>query len=188
MRTRDVRRAGFWMAIFLLIGSLMWPDVSYARTAAEINASVDAALGRFAKQVKGSTELLRNAKGVLVFAGVVKAGVGVGAEYGEGALRIGGKTVAYYSFASASVGLQLGIQRKDIIILFLQDQALKQFRASEGWQVGVDGSIVLVDVGTQGSIDTSKLNKPIVGFVVGQKGLMYNLTLEGSKISKLSPK
>ncbi len=155
---------------------------------AGLRVFVDAALGRFAKQVKGSAALLQSAKGVLVFAGVVKAGVGVGAEYGEGALRIGGKTVAYYSFASASVGLQLGIQRKDIIILFLQDQALKQFRASQGWQVGVDGSIVLVDVGTEGSVDTAKLNKPIVGFVVGQKGLMYNLTLEGSKISKISPK
>ena len=100
-------------------------------------------------------------------------------------LRIGAKTVEYYSIGAASIGLQLGAQKKDIILVFLQDSALKDFRASEGWQVGVDGSVVVVDLGADASIDTTKMNKPIVGFVVGQQGLMYNLTLEGSKISKL---
>lgn len=173
------------MVCLYLLGSLMLPGVSHAKTAKEIDASVDAALERFVKQVKGSAELLQVAKGVLVFAGVIKAGVGVGGEYGEGALRIGGKTAAYYSIASASVGLQFGAQMKDIILVFLQDEALRKFQASQGWQVGVDGSVVLIDVGAGGSIDTTKINQPIVGFVVGQKGLMYNLTLEGSKISKL---
>ncbi len=120
-----------------------------------------------------------------MFADVIKAGIGVGGEYGEGALRIGGKTVAYYSIAAASIGIQFGAQKKDIIVVFLQDKALQDFRASDGWQVGVDGSVVLVDLAAGASIDSSKLNKPIVGFVVGQKGLMYNLTLEGAKITKL---
>jgi lipid-binding SYLF domain-containing protein len=163
----------------------MLPSVSQAKTAREIDASVNAALDRFMKQVKGSTEFLRTAKGVLVFAEVIKAGVGIGGEYGEGALRIRGKTVAYYSLGSASIGLQLGVQQKDIILVFLQDRALKDFRAKEGWQVGVDGSVVIVDLGVQASIDSTKLNQPIVGFVSSQKGLMYNLTLEGSKITKL---
>lgn len=163
----------------------MLPDVSQARTGQEINASVNAALDRFAKQVKGASGLLRTAKGVLVFPGVIKAGIGVGGEYGEGALRIGGRTAAYYSIAAASIGLQLGAQKKDIIVVFLQDAPLRKFQASDGWKVGVDGSIVLIDVGAGTSLDTEKLNQPIVGFVVGQKGLMYNLTLEGSKISKL---
>ncbi len=188
MSRGQIWRATVWAVSLWLVASLMLPGVSEARTAAQINAGVDAALAKFTKQVKGAAELLRSAKGVLVFADVVKAGAGVGAEFGEGALRIQGKTVDYYSFASASIGLQLGVQRKDIIIVFLQDLALREFRAREGWQVGVDGSIVLVDVGAQGSIDTTKINKPIVGFVVGQQGLMYNLTLEGSKITKLPPK
>ena len=187
MSGRQVWRATLAVVSVVLVGSLMLPSVSHARTAAEINAGVNAALVKFTK-VKGSTELLRAAKGVLVFADVVKAGAGIGGEFGEGALRISGKTVAYYSFASASVGLQFGVQRKDVIILFMQDGALRDFRASEGWQVGVDGSIVLIEVGAGGSIDTTKANKPIIGFVVGQKGLMYNLTLEGSKITKLPPK
>jgi len=163
----------------------MLPSVSHAKTAQEIDASVNAALAQFMKQVKGSREFLQAAKGVLVFAGVFQAGIGIGGEYGEGALRIRGRTAAYYSIAAASVGFQLGAQTKDIILVFLQDKALRDFRAKNGWQVGVDGSVVLVNLGAQASIDSTKLNQPIVGFVVGQKGLMYNLTLEGSKISKL---
>lgn len=185
MRARAFGRNAVWAVCLCLLGSLMLPSVSQARTAEEIDASVNAALDRFTKQVQGSRELLQTAKGVLVFAGVIKAGAGIGAEYGEGALRIGGKSAAYYSIASASIGLQLGAQKKDIIIVFLEDTALRKFQASQGWQIGVDGSVVLIDVGANASIDTTKINQPVVGFVVGQKGLMYNLTLEGSKISKL---
>lgn len=185
MRPRSFGRRAVWVVCLCLLAGLMLPGTSYARTAEEIDASVNAALSRFTRQVRGSRELLQTARGVLVFAGVIKAGVGVGAEYGEGALRIGGKSVGYYSIASASIGLQLGAQKKDIIIVFLEDAALRKFQASQGWQVGVDGSVVLIDVGATVSIDTTKINQPIVGFVVGQKGLMYNLTLEGSKISRL---
>jgi len=185
MRVRPFGRNIVWAVCLCLLGGLMLPSVSQARTAEELDASVNAALARFTKQVQGSRELLQTAKGVLVFAGVIKAGAGIGAEYGEGALRIGGKSAAYYSIAAASIGLQLGAQKKDIIIVFLEDAALKKFQASEGWKVGVDGSVVLIDVGANASIDTTKINQPVVGFVVGQKGLMYNLTLEGSKISKL---
>jgi len=157
-----------------------------AATAKEIDAKVDAALDRFNKEVKGAAEFLKSAKGVCVFAGVVKAGIGIGGEYGEGALRIGGQTVDYYSIASGSVGLQFGAQKKDVIIVFLEEQALKKFRESSGWKAGVDGSVVLIDIGAGKSIDTMDIKAPIVGFVVGQKGLMFNLTLEGSKISKLN--
>jgi lipid-binding SYLF domain-containing protein len=156
-----------------------------AATAKAIDAKVDAALERFAQEVKGSGELLGKAQGVLVFAGVVKAGIGIGGEYGEGALRIGGKTVDYYSIASGSIGFQLGAQKKDIIMIFLESSALAKFRTSSGWKAGVDGSVVLIDIGAGGSIDTDNVKAPIVGFIVGQKGLMYNLTLEGSKISRL---
>ncbi len=178
-----------WALIMLAALVMILPGTSQARSAQAINADADIALGKFTQQVRGAQQLLGSAKGVLVFPGVIKAGAGVGAEFGEGALRISGRTVAYYSFASASIGLQLGIQKKDIIIIFLQDAALARFRAkgpNQGWQIGVDGSVVLVNVGAGGSIDTEKINQPIVGFVVGQKGLMYNLTLEGSKITKIN--
>jgi lipid-binding SYLF domain-containing protein len=157
-----------------------------AATAKEIDAKVDAALGRFHAEVKGAKELLQGAKGVCVFAGVVKAGLGIGGEYGEGALRIGDKTADYYSIASASIGLQFGAQKKDVIIVFMEGQALKKFQESSGWKAGVDGSVALIDIGAGKSVDTTNIKDPIVGFIVGQKGLMYNLTLEGSKISKLN--
>jgi lipid-binding SYLF domain-containing protein len=156
-----------------------------AATAQQIDAKVNAALERFAQEVKGSAGLLQKAQGVLVFAGVVKAGIGIGGEYGEGALRIGGRTVDYYSIASGSIGFQFGAQKKDVIMIFLESSALAKFRASSGWKAGVDGSVVLIDIGAGGSVDTENVKAPIIGFVVGQKGLMYNLTLEGSKISRL---
>lgn len=174
------------VVLLVLVGGLLSPTVTSARTAQEIDTGIDAALDRFTKQVKGSKEFLGNAKGVLVFPGVIQAGAGIGGEYGEGALRVRGRTVSYYSLASASIGFQLGAQKKDIVLVFLQDKALTDFQASEGWKVGVDGSVVLIDVGAEASINTMKINKPVVGFVVGQKGLMYNLTLEGTKISKLA--
>lgn len=185
MGTRRYRRGVVWVICLVLSSSLMLPSVSHAKTAREIDASVDAALNRFTKQVKGAKEFIRAAKGVLVLPEVLQAGVGIGGQYGEGALRIRGKTVAYYNITSASVGFQLGVQQKDIILVFLQEKALKEFRAKDGWQAGVDGSVVLVDQGAQASLDTTKFNEPIVGFVVGQKGLMYNLTLEGTKISQM---
>jgi lipid-binding SYLF domain-containing protein len=188
MQTRKLSRSVMWMVVCLcMAATLILPGLSYAASRAEINAAVDRALARFTVEVRGAQNLLESAKGVLVFAGVIKAGAGVGAEYGEGALRIDGTTRAYYSIASASIGLQFGVQRKDIIIVFLQQRALDAFRAKSGWQVGVDGSIVIVNLGANASIDTTTLNQPIVAFVVGQRGLMYNLTLEGTKITRISP-
>jgi len=156
-----------------------------AKTAKEIDIGVDATLEQFQKEVKGGKEFLKSAKGVLVFPSVIKAGFGIGGEYGEGALRIHGKTVDYYSTAAASIGFQLGAQSKSVILVFMEDSALKQFRESSGWEAGVDGSVALVELGTGGSIDTTNVKDPIVGFIFGNKGLMYNLTLEGSKFTKL---
>ncbi len=158
---------------------------SYAKSAREIGASVDTALERFQDKIDGAKGLLKNAKGVLVFPKVIKGGIGIGGEYGEGALRIKGKTVDYYNTISGSIGFQLGGQVKTVYLLFMQDQALKDFRQSDGWKAGVDGSVALVTLGANGSIDTTQTNQPILGFVLGQKGLMYNLTLEGSKFNKI---
>ena len=158
--------------------------VSYSATAKEIETNVDAALKLFT-QVKGGKELLQKAKGVLVFPGVFKAGLVVGGEYGEGALRIGGKTVDYYSIAAASVGFQIGAQKKNIIILFMEEGALRTFRASPGWKVGADGSVAAINVGAGISIDTTQIENPIVSVMFGQKGLMANATIEGAKLTKI---
>lgn len=107
---------------------------------------------------------------------------------GRPVLRVGGKTVDYYSTAAASIGFQLGAQAKSIVILFVDVSALRKFRASEGWKVGVDGSVALVDIGVGKAVDTENIKDPVIGFVFGQKGLMYNLTLEGAKFTRLDKK
>ena len=174
-----------FLFIFLAMGAILQPVSSYAASAKEINIRVDEALEQFGKEVSGGKEFLKNAKGVLVFPKVIKAGFGIGGEYGEGAMRIGGKTVDYYSTAAASIGFQIGAQSKRVLLVFMQDNALKQFRESSGWEAGVDGSVALVELGAGGSLDTTNIKDPIVGFVFGNKGLMYNLTLEGSKFTKI---
>lgn len=178
------------VAMALLAGTLLFsaslPPHSLAATAREIDVGVDVALERFEKDVGGGKSFLESSKAVLVFPSVMKAGVGFGGEYGEGALRIGGTTVDYYNTVAGSFGLQFGAQAKTIILVFLDEGALKRFRQSEGWKAGVDGSVAVVTLGAGGMIDATKLNDPIVGFVFGQKGLMYNLTLEGSKFTKLN--
>ena len=156
-----------------------------AKSAAEIDAEVNASISQFKKEVGAAEELMNKAAGVLVFPSVIKAGIGIGGEYGEGALRIGGKTADYYATAAGSFGLQLGAQAKTVVILFMTDSALKEFRGSDGWEAGVDGSVAVVQVGAGGSVDTTNIKDPIIGFIFGQKGLMYNLTLEGSKMTKL---
>ena len=117
---------------------------------------------------------------------MIKAGIGIGGEYGEGALLLDGKTVDYYSTASASIGLQFGAQKKTQLVLFMSKAALEKFRNSDGWEAGVDGSVAIAEFGAGGDIDTKTIQSPIIGFVFSNKGLMYNLSLEGSKISKLN--
>jgi len=155
-----------------------------AASNAEINAKSTQALKEFFKHSPAGKQLYHQAKGALIFPEVFKAGIGIGGEYGEGKLVEGGKTTGYYTIAAASIGFQLGAQVKTEIILFMTHDALRQFKHSDGWEAGVDGSVALVTLGTGKEIDTSNIKDPIIGFIFSNKGLMYNLSLEGSKISK----
>jgi len=177
-----LKSLAFWL--FLAVGLSASP-LAAADSAKEIDIRTDAALQRFYKEVGGGKALAKSAKGILIFPNVIKAGFGIGGEYGEGALRVRGKTTAYYSTAAASIGFQFGAQTKTVILMFLKQKALKKFRASDGWEAGVDGSVNLIKVGAGGSIDSNNIHDPIVGFVLTNKGLMFNLTLEGSKFTKL---
>lgn len=161
------------------------PAFALAETAAELDASVAETLDAFEEQVDGAKVFLDNAAGYLVFPRVIKVGVAVGGEAGEGALIFGGKTQGYYRTVAGSFGFQLGAQAKSIVIAFMTENSLNQFRNSKGWKVGVDGSVAIIDVGAGKSIDTTNIKDPVVGFVFGEKGLMFNLTLEGSKITKI---
>lgn len=168
-----------------MLAALLVSGVAYAWSANKIEREANEAIQIFKEDVNGAEVFLNQAAGYLVFPRVIKVGVGVGAETGEGVLRVGGSTVDYYRTTSGSVGLQLGAQAKSIVIAFMTRESLNQFRNSSGWKVGIDGSIALIDLGGGKTIDSANIKDPVVGFIFGSKGLMYNLTLEGSKFTKL---
>jgi lipid-binding SYLF domain-containing protein len=170
---------------FTFVAALLFAATALAASADKLNREADKTLQVFNEEISGANVFLSQAAGYLVFPRVIKAGIGIGAETGEGVLRVGGSTVGYYRTSSGSIGLQLGAQAKSIVIAFMTREALDKFRNSSGWKVGVDGSIALIDVGVGKTIDTDNIRDPVVGFIFGSKGLMYNLTLEGSKFTKL---
>lgn len=171
--------------LFFTLSLFLSASPALAKTAQEIDAAADVALERFSKEVFAARDIQKHAKGVLVFPSVIKGGFVIGGEYGEGALRIKGKTVDYYKVISGSFGFQIGVQARSVYLFFMDETALKNFRVASGWQAGVDGAVTLIKVGSDASVDTTKTNEPILAFVLGQKGLMYNLTIEGSKFSKI---
>ena len=184
MNARIRPAAALWLLLAYLVVGLA-PAHAAGATAAEVDARVNAALDRLRAEVKGADSVLAQAKGVLVFPEVLKAGFVIAGEGGEGALRIGGTTAAYYTIFSGSVGFQAGGAKRDIILAFLDADALARFRASSGWKAGVDGSVTVLDAGIGDQLDTTKLKAPIVGFMVGQKGLMAGVSLDGSKITEI---
>ena len=139
---------------------LTHPSVVFAASKAEIDAKVQQAIRDFYKQTSAGKELAQKAAGMLVFPEVLKAGIGVGGEYGEGTLLIKGKTAGYYSTAAASIGFQLGAQVKSQIILFMNPKVLDKFRNSEGWKAGVDGSVALATLGAGGELSTDMVKQP----------------------------
>ena len=159
---------------------------AYAKTAAEINADANRTLKRFYKEVEGAKELTSSAKALLVMSGVSKAGFFVGGEYGQGVLRVGGKTQAYYNLVAGSYGFTFGAEQMDIIIAFMTEKALREFREINGWEVGVDGNVAMIDVGGGKRLDTTSLKDPVVAFVFGAKGLMVDVSLKGAKFTKIN--
>lgn len=151
----------------------------------DIDQGVESTLNRLYAEVKGSRELVAKANGVLVFPRVIAAGLVVGGEYGKGSLRAKGGTEGYYSIGSVSVGLQAGAQSKAVVMLFMNQEVLDKFRSSNGFTVGADASVAILKVGANGEIDTTTAGNPVQALVLTNAGLMANLTLEGTKISKL---
>ena len=150
-----------------------------------IDASVDGTMSRLYQTVPGARELVGKARGVLVFPQVTQAGIGIGGEHGDGALRVGGSTVGYYSTTGASVGATLGMQSKSVIYLFMTQEALDKFRNSSGWAAGGDASVAIAKVGANGTIDTTTATKPVQVFVLTNSGLIGDLSLGTTKISPL---
>jgi lipid-binding SYLF domain-containing protein len=150
-----------------------------------IDAEVDNALARLYGQVEGSEQLVGRAKGVLVFPSVMEAGFIVGASRGQGALRIDGKTKSYHATTSGSFGLQAGAQSTAVFLLFMTDDALRQFQNSSGWTVGADASVTLLSVGASAQVTTATAQQPVIGYVLSNRGLMAGISLDGARITRL---
>jgi lipid-binding SYLF domain-containing protein len=179
-----------WASIakIVLLGFLtpiLFSTSVHAASKMEIDLYVEDALAQFNRETTAGATLAKKAKGILIFPKIYKAGVGIGGEYGEGALKINGTTHSYYSVASASLGFQLGAQMRSQIILFMTDEALNQFLNSDGWEAGVDGSVAIATLGAGGKIDTHTAQQPIIGFIFSNRGLMFNLNIEGSKFTPI---
>lgn len=151
----------------------------------EIDAGADGALNRLYASVDGSRDLASRAQGILVFPRVLAGGLVVGGEYGDGSLRSKGTTQGYYRTISASFGLTAGGQSRSVIILFMTPEAYNKFVQAKGWTVGADASVALAKVGANGKVDTVTAQQPVIAFVQTNAGLMFDVSLDGSKISKL---
>ncbi|NIF73335.1 MULTISPECIES: YSC84-related protein [unclassified Burkholderia] len=152
-----------------------------------INSSVDATLSRLYTTVPGSRELVAKSRGVLVFPSVLQAGFILGAQTGNGALRVGGSTVGYYNTSSLSVGLQAGAQSKAVIFLFMTQDALDKFRGTDGWSAGADASVAVVKIGANGAVDSNTVQSPIEAIVLTNAGLMGDLSVNGTKVTRINP-
>jgi lipid-binding SYLF domain-containing protein len=185
--TRFIRALA--VALFLGFTTMvaLFPSPATAASRTEIDRDVDAALQQLYASTPLAKQLASEAKAILVFPSVVKMGFILGVQGGNGALRENGVTVGYYNTVAASYGLQAGIQKFGYALFFMSDSALQYLDKSDGWEIGVGPSIVIVDAGVAKTLSTTTARKEIYAFIFSQKGLMAGLGLQGSKITKIDP-
>ena len=176
----------FFSLLTLILTLILSAGLS-AKSTKEIDAAIESSLNRFTEEIQGAESYLEGARGILVIPRMWKAGVLLGFEFGEGALIVDGIKIQYYKALTTSVGLQIGVGSKDLIILFFDDTAMDNFLYSSGWEVGVDGAVALFSKGAAGAVDSITFKDPIVGFVFGQKGLIAGVSMEGTKFTKIWP-
>jgi lipid-binding SYLF domain-containing protein len=180
-----VRRGVGLLAFALALATSLSASPTMAGSAAEINRDVTTALSRLYAAVPETRSLGSQAKGILVFPNIVKAGFLFGAQYGEGALRQRDKTTGYYSSVAASYGLQAGIQSFGYALFLMTDAAVQYLDRSGGWELGTGPSIVILDTGAARALTTTTLKQDVYAVFFDQRGLMAGLGLQGSKISRM---
>jgi lipid-binding SYLF domain-containing protein len=185
-----------WPAVLLVLAfaalALLNPAPAMAASKAEIDRNARAALEKLYKGNPMAQTLSEKAKGILVFPSIYKGGLIVGGQYGDGALFKNGKIVGYYNSVAASYGLQAGGQKFGYAMFFMTDSALAYLDKSDGWEIGVGPSIVIVDKETAAAFGktatSTTLQSDVYAFIFSQKGLMAGLGLQGSKITRIHPK
>ncbi|MEM7304785.1 MAG: YSC84-related protein [Pseudomonadota bacterium] len=155
------------------------------KKAAKIDREVDHAVLDVISENEAAMRLIGGSSGVLVFPSVIKAGLVIGGQYGEGALRIDGVTKDYYNTVAASYGLQIGGQKFGFMLVFMNDEAMGYLDNADGWEVGFGPSVVVVDQGMAKSLTTATANEDVYVFFFDQQGLMAGMGVQGSKITKM---
>ncbi len=173
-------------SIGLTVLGLAVSVTSFAESKADLNADAARTLKHLYVLNSGNHALAGKAAGVLIFPHVTKGGAGIAGEYGEGVLQLNGRTVSYYSIGSASVGLTLGVGQHSEVLMFMTQKSLEQFQDSDGWSAGADSGVVLVSDGEDSQYASTTSGKPILGFIFGEKGLLADASLEGTKITKIT--
>ena len=170
-----------------LAGCASGPPPDPAARREGIDRAANEALARLYKDRPDARELVARARGVLIFPSVSSAGLIIGGSYGEGVLRIAERPVGYYVTRSGSLGIVAGAERKSLFFLFMEDEALTRFHESSGWTAGADASVTMVDKDYGVGIDTLTRHSPVVGYAISLGGLMANVKLDGTRISRLEP-
>lgn len=175
------------LLVVAILAMALAPQLASAKTQAEIDASVAAALERFRTDVANADEYLEEAKGVLVVPDVKKVGFVVAAQWGTGALQLGGRTVEYYKMNVGSAGFQAGYQKADFVFIFFTNEALEKFRSRDAWTVGAEAGLTLVEVSGGVSADTLKNRSAVAAFAFGKEGLMAGWSAKGTRFTKVAP-
>ena len=179
----SILKKSFYSSLFLSL--ILFTNISHGASSERINQASDEMIEVFKNNVDDAEIFLSQAAGYLIFPRITKLGALFGIETGEGVLRVNNQTIEYYRTLAGSFGFQFGMQAKAILIVFLTKQSLEDFYLSDGWKIGIDSSIAIIDLGIGKIIDSQNIKDPVVAFAFGSKGLMFNITLEGSKFIKI---
>jgi len=182
---RKARLVAALLAVALTATSSVNTRSALAASAADINRDANAVLAKLYANKPEAKKLASQAKAILIFPSIYKAGFMFGAQYGEGAMRKNGKTVGYYNSVAASYGFQAGAQLFGYMLFFLTDHAINYLEQSGGFELGSGPSLVVLDQGTAKSFSTSTAQKDIAAMFFDQKGLMGGVGLQGSKLSRM---
>lgn len=182
-----ISACGFGIAAMILAINLLTPTVSLAASASEINRSATQALNTLYKNNPNARNLGDKAVGILIFPSIVKGGFIIAGQFGDGALRKGGRTVAYYRSLATSYGFQAGAQAFGYVLFFMDNASLQYLDKSGGWELGTGPSLVVLDAGFGKSLSTTTLQKGVYAFIFNQKGLMGGFGIQGTKITRINP-
>ena len=181
------RRSVLPMIAWIAGGTIVEAEAAHAASARQLNNDANQALRTLYATQPKTRPLATSAKGILIFPKIIKAGLIIGGQSGDGVLWVNGHATGYYNISAASFGLQAGAQTFSYVLFFMTDAALKYLHDSDGWAIGTGPSVVVVDKGAAASLTSTTVTQDVYAFPFGARGLMAGLGLEGSKITHIHP-